>query len=125
MTDKVGAQSDSLLVEAVRANKYVRWIGDNLQFPHGVQDERKDHHKHLVHMFSSALLVSDRWFDDLDDTPEIPLHDLTVEDLLLTKEEHAAIRIDCVKLVGDVLAEYLDQFKIYFKKFAKDSRKAW
>ena len=119
VTGKVGSQADILLVEAIQAGKYLRWIGDNLQFPQDVHDERKDNHKHLVHMFSSAVLVYERWFEDLPNSPEIPLHDLSVKDVLLSQEEYALIRKDCIKLVADVLSEYIDQQKFVSKSTPK------
>ena len=94
-TDKVGARVDELLVEALKAGKYIRFIGDNLNFAVDVHEERLGKHKHLVHMFACAALDTDYWFKDKPDQPEIPIEDIKVDDILLNSEEYSTIRKDC------------------------------
>ena len=70
-------------MDEIKANKFVRLIGDNLNFMSNVADERVDHHKHMVHMFASSVLSIENHFHMLPQTPEITLNQLTVEDIVL------------------------------------------
>ena len=51
--NRVGEAYPKLLVQALTDGKYIRFIGDNLNFYTGTSHETKDNHKHVVHMFTS------------------------------------------------------------------------
>ena len=95
----------SLLVQAVHNRKNIRFIGDNLNFMQGVSQENVGNH--VAHMFASCALVMDKCGEDLQDTPEIALENLSVSDVTLSPQEYAVIRQSWVMLIADVIRKYL------------------
>ena len=77
-------------------------------FMQSLRYETSDAHKHMVHMFSSVALVSEHYFMDRPEAPEVPLAELKEDHVLLSPEEYALIRNGCVKLVVDI---YLPQLQ--------------
>ena len=82
-------------------------MGDNLNFAIGVHQETKDRHKHMEHMFASVALVYEHHFMHKPRIPEIPLETLSVNDLLLSKENYSLIRKHAITLVTDIITEHL------------------
>ena len=105
----VGGYNASALVDALKNGRYIRFIGDNLNFTVDVHDERLATHKHMVHMFATAALVSETSFEDVPNVPEIPLQDLNVGHISLSREEYSVIRSDCVHLICNIVADFLPQ----------------
>ena len=66
-------------------------------------------------MFSCAALVTDYWFKDKPDQPEIPIEDIKVDDILLNSEEYCTIRKDCVQIVGFILGGFMEQLSFVRK----------
>ena len=86
---QVGEHLMSLLVQAVHDRKNIRFIGDNLNFMQGLSQENVGNH--VVHMFASCALVMDKCGEDLQDTPEIALENLSVSDVTLSPQEYAVL----------------------------------
>ena len=107
--ETVGGFHASTLADALKDGKYIRFIGDNLNFTVDVHDERLASHKHMVHMFATAALVSERSFQDVPDTPEIPLQQLNLRHILVSRDDYMSIRTDCVELLSDIIADFLPQ----------------
>ena len=105
----VGGYNASALVDALKNGRYIRFIGDNLNFTVDVHNERLATHKHMVHMFATAALVSETSFEDVPNVPEIPLQDLNVGHISLSREEYSVIRSDCVHLICNIVADFLPQ----------------
>ena len=114
--NKVGEMYPKLLVQALKDGKYVRFVGDNLNFSTGTSHETKENHKHMVHMFTSTALVYDYYYLDMTNEPEIDFNQLQIDDLLPSREEYELIRKDIVKMVVDIVGKYLPFFA-----FAKKS----
>ena len=108
-----------LLTEVVKSGKHVRLIGDNLNFEEGVTYETIDRHKHQVHMFASCALVTDPVFEEKPNRPEIPLRDITMDDVTLSPVEYSIMRDDIVSIVAEVLAKYLPQLKFHLETVPK------
>ncbi len=109
ITNNVGSHFIDLLAEAVKENKYIRFIGDNLNFVVDVHDERQDHHKHMVHMFASSALAYEMFFTDKPNVPEIPIEQLRVEDVLPSRESYRKVRPDFIKIAADNIPKYIPQ----------------
>ena len=112
----VGDLYPELLVAALKEGKYVRFIGDNLNFTVGTSHETSDNHKHMVHMFTSTALVHENNFLHLDNNPELDFNTLTMEQLLPSTDDYNFIKKDIIKLVVDIIATYVPFFQ-----FAKKS----
>ena len=110
-TSRVGDQFITELVGALQADKYIRFIGDNLNFKCDMSEERQDHHSHMVHMFASAALISDKVSEDLDDNPMIPLEDLSLQDIQLSRAEYQVIRTDCVEIVATIIGDFFPHLR--------------
>ena len=113
---KVGELYPGILVQAAKEGKYVRFIGDNLNFTVGTSHETSDNHKHMVHMFTSTALIYEHHFLDLNNQPELNFATLTMDQLLPSKEDYFKIRTDVTKLVVDIVTKYIPFFA-----FAKKS----
>ena len=118
----VGDHFKEQLVSAVKDGKRLRLIGDNLNFMQGVAYENMDRHSHMVHMFASCALLSEKVFTDRPDIPEVPLNDITMKEITFSRTEYRAMRDDLVPLVAKVLSKYLPQLKHFMdtapKQFA-------
>ena len=112
---QIGDHFLDLLVKAAQDGKYVRFIGDNLDFVTGMSHEIREKHKHMVHMFASCALVSKHLFKHMPSTPQVSLTDLTLEHILLSPREYLVIRDSCIKLVVDVASLFLPQLQ-FMKK---------
>ena len=103
---EVGNHFQDILEEAAKNGKQIIFIGDNLNLSIGVVQERRGHHKHMLHMFASAALVSDCFFNDQPtDMPQISLASLKVSDIVLSKQEYGLIRRDCISLLAKFAAK--------------------
>ncbi len=72
-----------------------------MDFTVGVRNETSSHHKHLVHMFASAIFGIPDHFQNVPDTPQIPLDDLTVDHITLSAEEYQMLREDWVSMAAE------------------------
>ena len=90
----VGEVHPKLLVQALKDGKYIRLIGDNLNFCTGTSHETKDNHKHMVHMFTSTPLIYDYYYMHLRYDPEVDFHHLSLEHLLPSKDDYILIQKD-------------------------------
>lgn len=119
--EEVGSKSIQFLVEALQEGKHIRLIGDNLNFTQDTAHERMDRHKHMTHMFATAALINDKSFTSLpNDSPEIPLSDLSVTDVLLSKDEYEILRYECVRLISSILVDLTPQ--LYLEVYLQQSR---
>ena len=108
-----------LHTEVSRSGKHLQLIGDNLNFDQGVAYKSFDRHKYKVHMFASCALVPDPVFEEKANQPEIPLCDLTLDDVALSTYEYSVMRDDIVIVLAEVLAKYLPQLKFYLATVPK------
>ena len=92
VTRQVGLSTHQLLLQAAKDGKRIRFIGDNLNFMVGVKEETRSNHKHMVHMFGSAALISDHYFLDKPAVSEIPLAELRIDHVMVSAEEYAVIK---------------------------------
>ena len=99
------------LVEAVRNGKYIRFIGDNLNFFTNVRYERLNKHGHMHHMFATAIYIYDREYTHKPHTPEINLQDLKQHHIMLKKEEYSCIRSYTIALLLKVISRFIPYFK--------------
>ena len=111
--NQLGQRYPKILAEALKEGRYIRLVGDNLNFSVGTSHETKTNHKHMVHMFTSTALISDHYFLDKPVTPEIPLDQLEIDDILLSQGEYLVIKQDVVKLVVDMAVKYLPQLEFF------------
>jgi hypothetical protein len=118
---QVGEHFIDILVKAAEEGKYIRFIGDNLNFVHGVSQESLGNHKHMVHVFASCALVHRQQYLEKDETNvEIPIDKLDVKDVTLSTSEYKIIREDTSKLVIDIICSYLPQLSFMKKHVAKN-----
>ena len=103
----VGQLYPKLLVQAPKEGKYVRFIGDNLNFSVGTSHETSDSHKHMVHMFTSTALIYDQHLLDLTNEPQMDFATLIIDQVLPSSKEYTNIRKDVTKLVLDIITSYL------------------
>ncbi|XP_071109877.1 uncharacterized protein [Haliotis cracherodii] len=113
---QVGGHFNDVLIDAVHSGKRIRLVGDNLNFSVDVNQERYGKHKHMVHMFASAALISEHYFMSKPGIPEIPLAHLTINNVLLSQAEYCLLRHRVVSIVAHTLSKYLPHLG-----FVKDS----
>ena len=109
ITRMIGGHFSDILEKAARNGRRLRIIGDNLNFAVGVAQERFADHKHMVHMFASAILISDNYFLDKPIVPEIPLDALSINDITLSNTEYQVVRRDCAVIIGSVISQRIPQ----------------
>ena len=107
--NQLGKRYPDLLVEGIKEGKYIRLVGDNVNFSVGTSHETKTNHKHMVHMFASTALISDHLFLTKPNEPEIDLNQLSINDILLQLDEYKLIRNDIIDMVVDMVTRYLPQ----------------
>ncbi len=107
LVEVIGEEYLDVLVRALGEDKVLRFIADNIDFHVGVHKETKERHKHLVHMTGCAALINENYFSDLASTPEIPLDQLTIDDILLKPAEYKIIRKEVVKQVVDNVVPHI------------------
>lgn len=112
---QIGEHFIDLLVRAAEDKKYIRFIGDNLNFTTNVSHETSTNHKHMVHMFASAALISEPIFENKSQEPQIPIDELKPEHMLLSTDEYSTIKNDIVKIIVDIASVYLPQLQ-FMKK---------
>ena len=105
----IGGHFTDILDEAASSGKRLRFIGDNLNFTQGVAQERSDRHKHMVHMFASAVLIQEHVFIHQPNVPQIPLQQLSMTDVLLSSDEYKMVRNDCKIVIAPIIAEHIPQ----------------
>ena len=115
VTKTVAAHFNDELVRAIKDGQQLRLIGDNLNFRVGVTYENKFNHSHMVHMFGSCALLTNPVFVEKPEAPEIPLVNLTIDDVTLSAAEYAVMRRDLVSIVAPVLGKYLPQLQLWMK----------
>ena len=96
VTKTTGGHFSDILQKLAATGQRRLFIGDNLNIAVGVAQQRIGHHKHMVHMFTSAALVSDHYFRTMAQVPEIPLHLLQVSHVVLPETEYREVKKDCV-----------------------------
>ena len=112
----IGGHFTDILHKLAATGKRLRFIGDNLNISVGVAQERLGHHKHMVHMFASAVLASDHYFMTMAELPEIPLHLLKVKHMVLSETEYHEDKRDCVCLIGKIKVPQLAFIRSSFPK---------
>ncbi len=101
LLDIIGADYLDVLVRALGEGNVLRFIADNIDFMIGVHTETKDRHKHMKHMTGCAAFINKSYFENMPNTPEIPLDKLTFDDVTLKPKEYKIMRDVVVKLVVD------------------------
>ncbi len=111
----IGKEYMDVLIRALGEGKVLRFIIDNIDCMVGVHTETKDKHKHLIHLTGCAALINTRYFDHLPNTPEIPLAELTLEDIIPKPEEYKIVRGEAIKNLIDNTTPYIPSMQ-----FAKE-----
>lgn len=126
MYEQIGHHYLDLLIRAAEKGKYIRLIGDNLNFVVGVKHESVEKHKHMVHMFASAALVHQHHFLSKPNVPEVPLSELTIRHVQVSHEDYKIIREACVKMFVDVISVFLPRLQFMRRSVPKSiiSKKA-
>ncbi|XP_071127588.1 uncharacterized protein [Mytilus edulis] len=114
---KLGKRYTGFLVKFLEEGKFIRLIGDNLNFTVGTSHETKSQHKHMVHMFTSLALISDHHFLTKPVEPEISLNHLSIDNILLSKKEYKMIRHEVIGLIIDTAVKFLPNIS-----FLKESK---
>lgn len=107
--NQLGKRYPDLLINAMKEGKYIRLVGDNVNFSVGTSHETKTNHKHMVHMFTSTALISDHHYLSKPKEPEIDLNQLSFEHILLQPQEYIIMRNDIVNIVIDLVVQFLPQ----------------
>ncbi|XP_045208850.2 uncharacterized protein LOC123560755 [Mercenaria mercenaria] len=111
----MGKLYPQLITDAANEGKHIRLIGDNLNISVGTSHESSTNHRHMEHMFTSTCLVNDHDFIGKPEVPEINLEDLSIEQLLLSKEEYCQIRTDITYMVTKTISKYLPHLNMLQK----------
>ena len=109
VTKLIGGHFGDILCKAAQENKSIRLIGDNLNFLEDVKQESISHRSHMVHMFASCALVSERYFSGKPNVPEIPRADLAAHHVLPSVQEYQTMQQDCIAIVGKIISKFLPQ----------------
>ncbi|CAG2238691.1 unnamed protein product [Mytilus edulis] len=96
--NQLGKRYPDLLINAMKEGKYIRLVGDNVNFSVGTSHETKTNHKHMVHMFTSTALISDHHYLSKPKEPEIDLNQLSFEHILLQPQEYIIMRNDIINI---------------------------
>ena len=111
------------IVEAITDNRYIRFLGDNIDFMIGVRDERIDKHAKLVHYFGSAVLVYNFKFPNLSEVkPQRDYKTISPREMLLDETESSALVDDYVHIVMKVAVQHFPSFKFLQKELDRYPR---
>ena len=100
------------LVKAVKDGKYIRFIGDNLNFFTNVKYERLQKHAHMHHMFAIAAYVFNREYGHKSNKPEMNVRRMSHNDIALKRAEYINIRSLVIRIITPIISAYMPAFKI-------------
>jgi hypothetical protein len=122
LLDNLKGDYNKLIVEAVKAGKKIRFVGDNVNFKVGVRDERSGHHGKLMHYFGSAVLIYGKMhhFDHLPDSqPQMGHNTLMAADILPSTHEVELLVEDSVFMFMKVATKHILYFQCLSDKIPK------
>lgn len=111
--DKLQGDYNALIIDAIKAGKKIRFVGDNINFRVGVRDERSNKHGKMFHYFGSAVLIYGKMgtFDELPDSGPQEDHTMFREsDLLPSNNEVEALVADFAYMSMKVAITHIAYF---------------
>ena len=111
LIDMVKGNINVKLIEAIKARKHFRMVGDNINFEVGVRDERKGCHKEMMNYFGSAILIRDLSFPEFDVVgPQLRSHAIKPDLFLLDAGDTEALIDDYAYMAMTLASEKIPFF---------------
>ena len=120
LMDNFGGSFNTAVIDAIKDEKRIRLIGDNVNWKTGVHDERKDHHEHMNHAFGSAVIIQNLNFSHLcNSSPQLMHTELSYEDFLLSSDEWKHVRWEYAVLISRVVKKHIPSLAFVSDHFPK------
>ena len=109
LQDQIMNECEAKLVEAIKAGKRFRLVGDNINFQTQVRDERKDRHGKMEHYFGSAAIIQTLDFEHLPSERPV-VSNINLPQVMLTEQESEGLVDDYGYMMMKVAATHLPYF---------------
>lgn len=112
LIDKYAGYFNAEVIDALKAGKRIRIIGDNINWKTSVHDERKDNHGKMHHAFGSAVVVQNTSFNHLSNIkPQIPIRYLETWLFLPTEEDSKTMQSDFAITILETASRHVPFFQ--------------
>ena len=118
----VAGKFNSKLIYAAKKGLVISFIGDNVNFFTRVRYETFKKHAHMVHMFAPVALIHNHHHMSKPLRPQIPLHELSLKNIIPNKSEYQLIQSHLVYILAQLIAEYFPELKPFMDLIKEPER---
>ncbi|XP_071153480.1 uncharacterized protein [Mytilus edulis] len=118
--DKFSGNFNSAVIDALKDEKRIRLVGDNINWKTNVHDERQDNHGKMHHAFGSAVIVQTLSFENISRIkPQKLFYEVDHQLFLPSSDEWKHIKEEYAIHMLHVAFKHIPYFKIFEKLITK------